>query len=220
MADYTLQNGTGTTVNVDGGAQTGQVDIDATALAALTEKTAPSDDDMLYLFDSAASNALKKAKAIAVRKAPLLHVEDRKTSGTDGGGSSTGAWYTRDLNTVVTNEIFAASLIWNQIRLPAGTYYVEADAPFYRVDRYMIRLRNVTDGANVLTGTSEFSGAGDVNATRGFIRGRFTLDALKMLELQYQCSVAQASNGLGSNVGGLFAVDHETYSVVRIWKIA
>ena len=62
----------------------------------------------------------------------FLHIQDQKPQGTNGGTFTSGAWRTRDLNTVLTNTITGASLADNQITLPAGKYYVEASAPAYQ----------------------------------------------------------------------------------------
>ena len=56
------------------------------------------------------------------QKTKLLHMRDEKANGTQGGTFTSGSWYTRDLNTVVTNEINGASLSSNQFTLPAGDY--------------------------------------------------------------------------------------------------
>ena len=65
----------------------------------------------------------------------LLHIRDEKAQNTAGGTFTSGAWRTRDLNTVKTNEITGASLAANQITLPAGTYWVEWSAPAYVVNQ-------------------------------------------------------------------------------------
>lgn len=148
----------------------------------------------------------------------LLHVRDEKASGTDGGTFNSGAWRTRTLNTVKTNEISGASLGSNQITLPAGTFYIEAWAPAHMVDRHKAKLYNATDAANIIFGSSEYTASGASYAvTSSRVCGRFTLSASKVLELQHQCSTTKLNDGLGvkASTGGV-----EVYAEVMIWKVA
>jgi hypothetical protein len=93
----------------------------------------------------------------------FLHIQDQKADGTNGGSATGGTTQTRDLNTVLTNEITGASLSANQITLPDGTYYIEAEAPAYQVDTTQAFLYNVTDASTELAGNSSmYSG----NATQ------------------------------------------------------
>ena len=73
---------------------------------------------------------------------PFLHIQDQKPQGTNGGTFTSGAWRTRDLNTVLTNTITGASLSANQITLPAGKYYVEAKSVATEVERHKVRFVN------------------------------------------------------------------------------
>lgn len=147
----------------------------------------------------------------------LLHVRDEKSTGTDGGTFTSGAWRTRDLQTTPTNEITGASVSSDQIILPAGTYYIEAISPAFEVAGFKTRLENITDTATLLVGTPERHGtAGDV-ATTSHLCGRFTLAAQKTIELQAQCSTTNATDGFGRAAG--FSVV-EVYSDVQIWKVA
>lgn len=149
----------------------------------------------------------------------LLHVRDEETAGTNAGTFTTGAWRTRVLNTVKTNEITGASLAANQIVLPAGTYWIEAQAPAMKVDRHKCKLRNVTDGTDAIVGSSEFSAAAiaDGVSTNSLLAGRLTIAAAKTFELQHQCQTTFATFGLG--IACNFAVV-EVYAEVRLWKLA
>jgi hypothetical protein len=145
----------------------------------------------------------------------LLHVQDQKSSGTEGGTFNSGSWKTRDLNTELTNDISGASLGSNQITLPAGTYYIEAVAPVNNVDDHIARLQNVTDGTTTIwSQSSNASGGG-----HSHLFGRFTIGASKTFELQHQCQTGQSTVGFGTAFGAHATVDHETYSDVRIWKV-
>lgn len=149
----------------------------------------------------------------------LLHVEDRRAVGTDGGLFEEGAWRTRELNTVVTNEIPGATLSNDRVTLPPGTYEAQWSAPAFTVNLHKSRLFNVTGDEMLLEGSSEDCVI-DVNVQTisvGF--GRFTLTEESEIELQHQCHTSR-SKGFGRSTDGLFAdVDHETYSILKIRKV-
>lgn len=148
-------------------------------------------------------------------QAQLFHAQDQKSSGTAGGTSVNGG--TRDINTVVTNEISGASLASNQITLPAGTYYIEASAPLNSGggSTHKAYLYNVTDGGNTVLGTSEYSSPNG-SITRSHILGRFTISSTKTFEIRHGLSSPQGGNGWGV----ASSVSTEVYTEARIWKIA
>ena len=147
----------------------------------------------------------------------LLHVRDEKASDVGGGTFTAGAWRTRTLNTVVTNEITGASLSSNQITLPSGTYYIDASAPAYVSSRHKVVLYNITDSAFDMIGTSEFNTNGSAVVTRSFVKGRFTISAQKTFELQHHCETTDGGNGLGvKSIFGQVCV----YAEVQIWRTA
>jgi hypothetical protein len=147
----------------------------------------------------------------------FLHVQDEKSNTTAGGTFTSGAFRTRDLNTVKTNGITGASLAANQITLPAGTYYIDAHAPAAVVDSHQVKLRNTTDAADTLIGTIERARTTDSNVTRSFVSGRFTIASSKVFELQHRAEVTNPDDGFGIPSSG-FGV-FELYSVVKIWKV-
>jgi hypothetical protein len=184
---------------------------------ALTEDTGPSwANDFFAAYDTSGGVASKiKGNIVNSFGGALLHVRDQKASGTDGGTFTVGAWRTRTLQTTLTNEISGASLASNQITLPAGTYYIEASAPCFNGD-HQAKLRNTTDGSDTLIGTSEAEDGSDPTQTRSHIRGRFTIAAQKIFEIQHQTSNTQSTTGFGRAVG--FGVT-EVYTDVQIWKV-
>ena len=146
----------------------------------------------------------------------LLHVRDEKTAGTFGGTFTSGAFRTRTLNTVVTNEISGASLASNQITLPAGTYYITACLPAYEVNSHQSKLRNTTDSADTIIGTSMRADDAGVE-NNSFVTGRFTIAAQKVFELQHRGITTISTNGFGYRAN--FGLT-EVYSDVQIWKVA
>jgi hypothetical protein len=147
----------------------------------------------------------------------LLHVRDEKSAGTQSGSVSSGSWVTRPLNTVKTNEISGASLSSNQIILPTGTYYINANGTSYKVNENVIKLRNITDSSDTIIGMAQFAWDGDESTASSFLTGRFTIASSKTFELQFRVTATNSTNGFGvmANVGVT-----EVYSDVQIWKVA
>ena len=146
----------------------------------------------------------------------LLHVRDEKPSGTSGGTFTAGTWLTRTLNTVKTNEITGASLSSNQFTLPAGTYYLEATAPVRGVHSNQLRLRNITDATDTLIGSTSFAQEDDdSHGNFAHLKGKFTISATKVFELQHRGNDSRASDGLG--VGSNFGTP-AVFAEVLVWK--
>ncbi len=137
---------------------------------------------------------------------------DEKTTGTNGGTATLGAFRTRDINTTSYNGISGASLSSNQVTLPAGTFYIHAVAPFASGVNVM-RWYNITDSASAVAGMNGYFEAWG----EAFISGVFTIAGSKAFELQYRCSATTSSNGLGVT-NSYQAV--EVYSMVTIVKVA
>lgn len=180
-------------------------------LAVLFFQAAAYDDTAL----SGRVTALESARQ-------LLHVRDVKPSGTSGGSFTSGAWRTRDLNTVLTNTIPGAALAGNQITLPAGTYEVEARAPTYTSAgaaywETQARLAIVATSTAVAAGSSTTQGGnGSYAHTASEVRGRFTLAAPAVLELQHYLIGSAATFGRASAIPGT----PEVYSDVIIRRVA
>lgn len=147
----------------------------------------------------------------------LLHVRDEKAAGTDGGTFTSGAWRTRDLNTVKTNEVSGASLATNQITLPAGTYEIEWAAPGGQCGFHQSRLRDITNGATLVAGRSAYTMTSAHVQVDSLGVGRITLAAETVVEIQHRCSNSKTSTGFGAaaNFGEV-----EVYAEVMIRRIA
>lgn len=176
----------------------------------------------VYVSNGAASGTWQKLTADQLQTtgnpfgAQLLHVQDQKSSGTNGGTFTSGDWRTRTLNTVVTNEITSASLSSNRISLPAGTYFLKAFAPAFKVEGHQTRIYNITDTSLILTGTAAYAADAFDVLNHSFVQGRFTLGGTKNIELQHRSENSQSNTGLGR--AGSFGT--EVYSDIMIWKIA
>ena len=146
---------------------------------------------------------------------PYLNVRDQKTSGTDGGTFTSGAWQTRTLNTTGANSISGASLGSNRITLPAGTFQIRARAPSVDGTLHKAKLYNITDTADVILGSNS-QATGSAVQTDSWVIGQFTIAGAKVFELQHRIEVTSNTYGLGRacNFGT------EVYTEIEIWKVA
>lgn len=146
-----------------------------------------------------------------------IEIRDEKAANTAGGGFTSGAWRTRDLNTESSDAGNNASLSSNQITLAAGTYVCDIICPAAFCNAHKALLYNVTDSADILIGTSEWSGTGATIQTSSHITGRFTIGASKALEVRHRCGTTRNTDGFGiaSNLDG----KTEVYTVARFWKV-
>jgi hypothetical protein len=151
----------------------------------------------------------------------LLHVQDRKAVGVDAQSVTSGAWRTRDLNTIVTNTISGSSLVANRVTLPPGTYYTEGSVPFYSVSNGVQRARaslyNVTAASHaVLSETNCIIAYTAGNSIGGHLHlgGSFTIAVESVFEVQ---NLFQATG-----LGGLAGLDafQPIFTDLKIWKLA
>ena len=145
-----------------------------------------------------------------------VKLSDVKAANTAGGTFTAGSWQTRTLNTSEGGSY--CTLNSNQFTLPRGEYRIFARTPALTVDRHKAKLRNITDSADTIIGTSEFSdnAIGGHGVTHSVINGSFTILDTTTFEIQHMCQVTALTNGFG--VASNFSVD-EVYTIVEIWKI-
>jgi hypothetical protein len=146
---------------------------------------------------------------------PLMHLQDQKAAGASGGTFTAGAWRTRDINTVVTNNILGA-LNANQITLVPGNYRIEATVPGYACGQHKACLYNVTAGAIQMLGTMEYNNVAASN--RSIITGDFTIAATSAFEIRHYGSISRATDGFGYGVATLDGSTN-VFTDVRIWRI-
>lgn len=141
-------------------------------------------------------------------------IKDVKGDTVQGGTFTSGAWQTRDLNTV-EGDPFIISLVGNKFTIPAGKYIIKARCPSYGVVRNQCRIFDTTNtttqlGSNALSGTS-----GDANSN-SFLVAHMTLTGDTLLEIQHKCQTTGIGNGFGNAVSLGVA---EIYTEVEITKI-
>lgn len=147
----------------------------------------------------------------------FAYFEDRKSTGTAGGGASSG-YQTRDLNTEVHNGITGCSLSSNKVTLPAGTYLVEGACPAARVNSHKCRLYDATAGAVLAYGTSEYMavGSGFIGQTWSKVLAKITLASTKEIRLEH--SLQNQTNGSDYGIAASMT-GAEIYSFMKIWRL-
>ena len=185
-------------------------------------------DDTTLGSQTSAYFTVEASKSPALTGVPLLQpriatISDVKANGTPGGTPSNGAYFARTLNTITDPTGIVTSLGSNQFVLPAGEYYIEAVSPFAFVAQggvmAKIKLRNVSDGTDVIIGDNSYLGAsvnGEASGGKAHLRGNIVISSPKTFELQYRTTSTWANIGLGVNAS--FG-DNEVYSLVTVQKV-
>jgi hypothetical protein len=139
-------------------------------------------------------------------------IEDQKASGTNGGTFTSGAWQTRDLNTVVYDRLLILSTFTNQFTISVpGTYEISWSALSYNCAWNQSRLYNVSDSSVVEYGTPLYFNSNLIGPSTGITI--VTIAAPKTFEIQHQCSSTQATNGFG--VAASMGLEIYTTVVIR-----
>ena len=144
------------------------------------------------------------------------YIKDVKASGTSGGTFTSGAWQTRDLNTLSGDTEFL-SLSANQVTLESGKYKISAIAPALLCDYHKIKLRDITNSSDVEIGSSEFSRTTGDSSIRSSLVSTIEITGSTVFEIQHRCGVTRATDGFG--IASSFGVD-EVYTTLTIEKIA
>ncbi len=145
-------------------------------------------------------------------------INETQVSGTAGGTGTVSTWNTRILNTVQTPQSWL-SLSSNQFTLQPGTYQIYATAPASQVQIHKSKLYDITNTADVLIGSSEYSGfSGGVGAqSESIIAGQFTVLSPTTFEIQHNITVSTGTQDFG--IQSSFASTSEVYTQVEITKI-
>jgi len=139
----------------------------------------------------------------------FCELKEEQPAATDAGDFNSGSWVVRALNSQQAGQgddiAFTAP---PTVELQKGTYFVEASAPAYRVDKHQTRLRDITTGTTLLQGSTEMCGAStglfiDVYVqTRSFVSGYIDLRDVTEVQLQHRCFQTRLVDGLGLGVWG------------------
>lgn len=146
----------------------------------------------------------------------VAYLKDVKPSGTNGGTFTSGAWRTRELNTI-EGDSEIVSLSGNQFTLQPGKYTLGGSCPIYGVvAAHQTRLRNITDGTTVFMGTSDYN-ATTTSSGRSDLDGMITIVNPTTFEIQHIAGATQSNTGFG--LPSAFG-ENEVYSQIKIVKIS
>lgn len=149
-----------------------------------------------------------------IKYAKLSHTV---ASGSSGGTFSNGSFQTAPINTEDADADSIVTLSGNAFTLQAGTYQVWIASVVYAVNLHQAKLRNTTDGADTLLGTSEFANQTYTMSGQSIIAGSFTIAGAKTFEVQHRCSATRSTDGWGLDAG--FGINN-VFRIVEIWKVA
>ena len=141
-------------------------------------------------------------------------IADQKSSTTQGGGFTSGAWRTRDLNTEIADADGIVSISSNQFTLGAGSYLIRGYASVYRTNGHQVRLYNVTDSAEVAVGCNGMSHASYYTMNPSVVTGRVTITGDTVFEFQHRCANTTNTYGYGQKISW----GTEQYALVEIFK--
>ena len=190
--------------------------ISTTGCTVITENSSFSNIDYDFsVIISRQGNDVKNANFLAAVPTQLTaYIKDIKSNGTDGGTFTSGAWQTRDLNTLEADSSFI-TLSSNQFTLGPGKYEIEASSTAYAVNRHKLRIANIDDSTYSYGLNNMAQAAGGV-CYPALASATVEITSSKTYEIQHRCSDTKATDGFG--LDSSFGVD-EVYSIVKITKV-
>ena len=149
-------------------------------------------------------------------------IEDQKPSGTAGGAFTSGAWYTRTLNTIVHDDTGAAVLNgYSTVSVPAGTYGFRASVPAMAVDTHRACVQTLnaefTGYTTIAYGTSEDTAGSIYVTTRSIVSGTFSSTVAQRIKVQHRCLTSQTALWAWGNAPSFGTP--EIYTTLELWKV-
>ena len=151
----------------------------------------------------------------------FAHIRDERTIGTNNTDLVSNTWSKRTLNTIVHNDFANLSLSNSQITLPAGTYYIEAWAPSYKVRDNRLRIYDNTSASELLRGqnvSATSSGGNTVITAR--LQGVISVPVSSVIELQHISSQSVSNPTDGGGRACNITDTNEVYAEVMISNYA
>ena len=144
-------------------------------------------------------------------------IVDKKNADTDGGTFTSGAWRTRDLNTILVNEdsICAGTSGNDSFTLIAGTYLIKWSAPAYEVQHHTTKLHDETADAIIAKGTPAYDQSG-YSMGRSWGSHVVTITSNNDYKIKHKCSTTRNTDGLGLGAN----LQDEYYTIVEVWRYA
>jgi len=124
-------------------------------------------------------------------------IADEKYSGTHGGGSTTGSFLIRNLNTEISDPDGIVSIASNQFTLGAGTYHISWSAPAYGSNEHQSQLYDITGSTPLEAGSSEYTETTGAHITRSCGSFVHTITSNNVYEIRHRVASAQPTHGFG-----------------------
>ena len=199
------------------GSSSGYVELDVPAAAGSHTLTLPDGGGSSGQYLQTNGSGGLSWQTVTVPDAlSVARITDSKTSGTSGGTFTSGAWRTRDLNSIEDDPDSIVTLSSNQFTLGAGTYLIQWSAPSIKTESHKTQLWDVTGSTDLAKGTTEYAASADSIQTRSFGFDIVTLAASNTFEIQHRASLTHTTNGFG--VPSSLAA--EKYTMVTIFKLS
>lgn len=155
----------------------------------------------------------------------IAYVKDVRSDGTSGGGTSTGSWNQRVINTLEGDTSFIALSggttgtdgTANVLTLQVGTYDVEIDSPVYNSNHHQVGLAlSGSSSPDVIMGGAMYcyNSYGAQNTSKAI--GRVVVTTPTSYKILHATETAQATNGFGTPSAWTGV---EVYLQVKITKI-
>ena len=144
-------------------------------------------------------------------------IVDSKATATGGGGFTSGAWRTRDLNLEIADPDGIVSISSNEFTLAAGSYLINWSCPHHQVTNCETRLYDVTGTAHVQSGASGYSATGASTQGRDGGSARITPSGSNAYTIEHRCDVTNATNGFGVSIAYGETI---IFTIVEIFKEA
>ena len=176
-----------------------------------------SSSDLNDINNTVNANAVDAENRLTALGGGVAIIEDHKSNNTQSGTFASGAWRTRDLNTVISDDSNIVTLANNEFTLQSGAYLVEASAPSYQVEHNKIRLYNITDSATVAEGSNSFAGETSFSQGRSFLTAKITITDTKSFNIGHYGAKTRQNAGFGTYSSDI--PNNMIYTQVKITKI-
>ncbi len=160
--------------------------------------------------------------ALAQALEPFLSLEslavitDQKPAGTESGSFISGAWRTRDLNTILTGADNIQGLSSNRISLLSNDYLVWGWAPSRATQLAQTRIQDITNNVTVGLGLGQLPRTTNtLNNTSQFLGFISAQDPAITIEIQHQASTDALATGFGASG---FGTQDELYTTVYLLR--
>lgn len=215
----------GETIAISGSLQS-FIDTNAVNIAANSAQIVSVSGHLQNQFDPIVANTGNFSQSLTVSGVPvatsffhqqIIQAVNETASGTPGGTFTAGAWRTRDLNELVLDETGEASLASSVLTIPSGTYYATGHAIALNVNIHQARVRDVTNGITLVSGTTHDSFFNSNSSNASLVDGLFTVLASTDIELQHRCTATFATRGFGFESG--FEDTRNRFAILTLRRI-